>query len=125
MKMEDGARLRIQWSAPHGRTSPHNRLIVEDGLQASHRGAYICTACGELFKKTSILSEVNKVKSIRKNHSFLSGRRENSSFPTIGTKDSVYGQQSLWLVDTSHAFRQVLYVPAHVPEILARWNESR
>jgi hypothetical protein len=30
MKMEDGARLRIQWSAQHGRTGPHNRLMIEE-----------------------------------------------------------------------------------------------
>jgi hypothetical protein len=30
MKKEDGARLHIQWSAQHGRTGPHNRLMVEE-----------------------------------------------------------------------------------------------
>jgi hypothetical protein len=58
MKMEDGARLRIQWSAQHGRTGAHNRLMVEEmGHKQVKSGAHICTACGEL--KTRILSEVN------------------------------------------------------------------
>jgi hypothetical protein len=58
MKMEDGARLRIQWSAQHGRTCPHNMLMVEEMGHKQVTGAYICTACGELFK-ARILNEVN------------------------------------------------------------------
>lgn len=58
MKVEEGARLRIQWRAQGTRSCPHEALSAEQIGPHQGTGAYICTACGELFK-TELLSEAN------------------------------------------------------------------
>lgn len=58
MKVEDGARLRIQWNAQDTPSCPHETLSVEKMGQDEGTGAYVCTACGELFK-TGTLCEAN------------------------------------------------------------------
>jgi hypothetical protein len=49
MRVEEGARLRANWSAKAQAACQHETLSIES-LQNDFTGAYVCTECGELFK---------------------------------------------------------------------------
>jgi len=50
MRVEEGARLRAQWSAKGQATCQHDSLSIEESMRNILTGAYVCTRCGELFK---------------------------------------------------------------------------
>jgi hypothetical protein len=56
MRVEQGARLRAQWSAKGHPTCQHETLSLEQSVRKDLTGAYICTECGELFKSRLWLS---------------------------------------------------------------------
>lgn len=54
MKVEEGARLRIQWSAHSLRNCPHELLSAEKIGPYQDTGAYLCTGCGKLFQTADL-----------------------------------------------------------------------
>ena len=50
MNVEEGARLRANWSAQGKPPCRHETLSIEQTSQNYLTGAYICTNCGELLK---------------------------------------------------------------------------
>jgi len=59
MNVEEGARLRIQWSVQRLGHCPHESLSAEKIGHYQDTGAYLCTACGESFQTTELWTNMS------------------------------------------------------------------